>query len=58
MQGVFQVKFFIKVEKFHMVMDCLGIRFDKSHAGETLQDGVNFLQKYQGLKGKDQSWTL
>ncbi len=45
MQGVFQMKIFIKVEKIHMVMNCLGIRFDKSHAGETLQDAVDFLQK-------------
>lgn len=52
------MEIFIKVEIFHMFMNCLGIRFDESHAGETLQDGVNFLQKYQGLKGKDQSWTL
>ena len=41
-----------------MFMNCLGIRSDKSHAGETLQDAVDFLQKYQGLTGKDQSWTL
>ncbi len=45
MQGVFQVNFFIKVETFHSVMNCLAIRFDKNHAGETLQDAVDFLQK-------------
>ena len=53
MQRVFQMIFLKKGNKFQMVMSCLGVRFDKSHAGETLQDGVNFLQKYQGRTGKD-----
>ena len=53
MQGMFQMIFLKKSKKFQMVMSCLGVRFDKSHAGETLQDAVDHLQKYQGRTGKD-----
>ncbi len=54
MQRVFQMIFFKKGYKFQMVISCLGVRFDKSPAGETLQDAVDLLQKYQGRTGKDQ----
>ena len=54
MQRVFQMIFLKKGNKFQMVMSCLGVRFDKSHAGETLQNAVDLLQKSQGRTGKDQ----
>jgi hypothetical protein len=50
MQRVFHVIFFIKIQYFQMVANCLGIGFVKSHAGETLQDAVDFLQKYRGVR--------
>lgn len=46
---------FIKIQKFQLVRNLVGIRFDKSHAGETLQNEVDFLQKKRGCTGKNEA---